>query len=175
VSQQSFFSKVFRRQSLSNQPSICSSYSNSSFLSCALPPDQISLHNATTPQPMPDIGKYLLSQQSSSSSLNPSPFPGPHYNSSPIILKRRPGSLLSACSSTRSSVTADPRSNASSRSGSSMYASSPGSAMGHFPLSNQGSSISTKMLLEIPSRYTKSTSSSQGSLRANTLVRTLIS
>ena len=170
MSQQSFFSKVFRRQSLSNQPSICSSYSNSSFLSCALPPDQISLHNATTPQPMPDIGKYLLNQQSSSSSLNPSPFPGPHYNSmaSPITLNRRPGSLLSACSSTRSS-----RSNASSTSGSSMYTSSPGSAMGHFPLSNQGSNISTKMLLEIPSRYTKSTSSSQGSLRGNTLVRTL--
>ena len=171
MSQQSFFSKVFRRQSLSNQPSICSSYSNSSFLSCALPPDQISLHNATTPQPMPDIGKYLLNQQSSSSSLNPSPFPGPHYNSmaSPITLKRRPGSLLSECSSTRSSVTADPRSNASSRSGSSMYTSSPGSAIGHFPLSNQGSNISTKVLLEIRSRCIKSTSSSQGAL----LVRTL--
>ena len=174
-SNQSFFSKIFRRPSLSLQTSISSSYSNSSFASCALTPNDPSLVNpAQTPQPIPDIGKYLLSQQSSTSSTSQHPFPGPH-SASPIPFRRRLSGFSSACSSAHGSLSSDPRSAASRQSSSSSrfrFGSAASdfrsscSGNEHISLSQQASSISTRSNLRTPCRDLKSAFSSQSSLHS---------
>ena len=169
---------MFRRPSLSLQNSISSSYSNSSFASCVLPQDQMSHNLAQTPQPMPDIGKYLLSQQSSASSSYQHPFPGP-YMSSPSSFKRRQSGYSSACSSAHGSLSSDPRS-APSRHSSSSSRFRFGSAASdirsscsgaeHVSLSHQGSNMSTRSNLRTPCRDLKSAFSSQSSLHSQVSV-----
>ena len=169
---------MFRRPSLSLQNSITSSYSNSSFASCALPPDRVSLNQAQTPQPIPDIGKCFLSQQSSISSTNQPPIPGPHI-SSPSSFRRRQSGFSSACSSAHGSISSDPRSVGSRQSSSSSryrFGSAASdlrsscSGAEHVSLSHQGSNMSARSNLRTPCRDLKSAFSSQSSLHSQVSV-----
>lgn len=163
---QGFFTKVFRRPSLSLQNSISSSYSNSSFASCVIPTD---CDPAVTPQPIPDIGKYLLSQQSSSSSNSHHPFPGPSTHNQHSF-KRRQSGYSSACSSAHGSFSSDPRSGLSRHSSSSPRfrlgsdPRGPVSGPEHVTLSQQGSNISSRSNLRTPCKDIRSAFSSQSSL-----------
>ena len=165
---QGFFTKVFRRPSLSLQNSISSSYSNSSFASCVIPADCDPA--AGTPQPIPDIGKYLLSQQSSTSSSSHHPFPGPN-TSNQHSFKRRQSGYSSACSSAHGSFSSEPRSGVSRHNSSSprfRLASDQrcqGSGLEHVALSQQGSNISSRSNLRTPCKDIRSAFSSQSSLQ----------